>query len=52
MLLIILLFLVFLLALGSGGWGYSRYGWVGMSPSGLILLVLAVLFLTGQFSSR
>jgi len=50
MLVMILIVFLLLLALGGGGWGYSRYGWVGMSPAGLVLLVLAVLFLTGQLS--
>lgn len=52
MLVIIIFLLVFLLALGGGGWGFSRYGWVGMSPAGLVLLLLAILFLTGQLSSH
>lgn len=46
--LTILLILVLVLALGGGGWGYSRYGYVGMTPAGLILLVLIVLWLTGN----
>lgn len=52
MLVMILLVVLLFAALGGGGWGYSRYGWVGMSPAGLILLVLAVLFFTGQLSVR
>ena len=36
------------LALGGGGWGYSRYGWAGMSPAGIILLIFVVLLLTGR----
>ena len=46
--LLIILLVFFVLALGGGGWGYSRYGYVGMSPAGLILLVLAVLYFTGN----
>jgi hypothetical protein len=50
--LVILIVLLVLFAIGGGGWGYSRYGWVGMSPAGMVLLILAVLFLTGQLSLR
>ena len=46
--LLIILIIFFLLALGGGGWGYSRYGYVGMSPAGLILLIVAVLYFTGN----
>lgn len=44
--------IVILLALGGGGWGYGRYGWIGMSPAGLVLAVLAVLYLTGNLAFR
>lgn len=44
MLLLILLVLV----LAGGGWGYSRYGYTGFSPAGVVLLVLAILWLTGN----
>jgi hypothetical protein len=46
--LLIILLVVFVLALGGGGWGHSRYGYVGWSPAGVILIVLAVLFFTGR----
>jgi hypothetical protein len=36
------------LALGGGAWGHSRVGYAGWSPAGLIVLVLAVLWLTGN----
>lgn len=52
MLVTIALFLLLLLAIGGGGWGYSRYGWVGMSPAGLIIVILAILLLTGRLSLR
>lgn len=45
MLTILLVLLV--LALLGGGLGYSRFGYAGMSPAGLILLVVLVLWLTG-----
>src|SRR5437870_4962555 len=46
--LLILLLVVLVLALGGGGWGYRRYGYWGWSPAGVILVVLLVLFLTGN----
>lgn len=46
MLLTILLVLLFVSLLG-GGWGYPRYGYVGWSPFGLILIVLLILWLAG-----
>lgn len=52
MLMTILLVLLVLMAIGGGGWGYSRYGWMGISPAGLILVVLAILFFTGNLSGR
>lgn len=47
MILTILLILLVFSLLG-GGFGYSRYGGVGMSPAGIILLVVAVLLFTGH----
>lgn len=32
----------------GGGLGFSRHGWVGMSPAGVVLLILLVLWLTGN----
>ena len=50
MLLTILVVLV-LLALLSGGYGYSRgWGYYGWSPLGLIVLIVLVLALTGNLS--
>jgi len=44
-----LLFLVILLLVaGSGGWGYSRYGYVGLSPAGIIVLILLLFWFTGN----
>ena len=43
--LFIFLDVLFVLALGGGGWGYSRYGYVGFSPAGLLLVVLLFFFL-------
>lgn len=49
--LMVVLIVVLLFALGGGGWAHSRYGYVGWSPAGLILLVLAVLWFTGNLHS-
>ncbi len=46
--LMIILIVFLLLALGGGGWGHSRYGYAGWSPAGIILLVLAVLWVGGR----
>lgn len=46
--LLILLIVLLVLALGGGGWGYSRYGMVGWSPAGLIVVLLLVLWFTGN----
>jgi hypothetical protein len=46
--LFIALVVLLVVALGGGGWGHSRYGYVGWSPAGLIVLVLALLWITGN----
>ena len=46
--LLIILLVVFVLALGGGGLGHSRFGFAGWSPAGLILLLLVVLYFTGH----
>ena len=50
-LMFIILVILLVLALGGGGWGHSRYGYVGWSPAGLIVLVLVVLNLTGRLGA-
>ena len=46
--MLVLVIVLILLALGGGGLGYSRYGVVGgITPIGLILVVLLVLYLAG-----
>ena len=50
--LMIILIVILVLALGGGGLGYSRWGNAGMSPAVLILLVLAVLYFTGNLHTR
>lgn len=47
MLMIILLVLL-VAALAGGGWGHSRYGYVGWSPAGILILILLVMLLTGR----
>ncbi len=46
--LLLVLIAILVLSLGGGGWAHSRYGYVGWSPAGLVLLLLAVLWVTGQ----
>lgn len=46
--LFIILVLFLVVALAGGGWGHSRYGYAGWSPAGLILLVVVVLWFTGN----
>jgi hypothetical protein len=48
----LILIILLVLALCGGGWGYSRFGFVGLSPAGVFLLVLLVLWLTGNVSLR
>ncbi len=45
--LTILLILLVIAALG-GGFGYSRAGYMGFSPAGLIVLILVIMALTGR----
>jgi hypothetical protein len=46
--LLIILVVFLMLALGGGGWGHSRYGYVGWSPAGIIIALLVVLWITGN----
>lgn len=50
--LVTILIILLILSIGGGGWGYSRYGWSGMSPAIVILLVFAVLYFTGHLGAR
>jgi hypothetical protein len=43
-----IIFVILALALLGGGWGHSRYGYASWSPAGLLLVILAVLWLTGS----
>jgi hypothetical protein len=47
--LLILLVILLVLSLGGGAWGHSRnWGYAGWSPLGLIVVLLLVLYLTGN----
>ena len=46
--LTILLVVLLVLALLGGGLGHARFGYVGWSPAGILVVVLVVLFLTGR----
>jgi len=46
MLTILLILLV--IALLGGGLGHARYGYVGWSPAGIVLLVLLLWLITGH----
>lgn len=43
-----ILFILLVLALVGGGLGHSRYGYVGWSPAGILVVILLVMFLTGN----
>lgn len=42
-----ILLILLLLAVIGGGLGYSRFGYAGWSPAGIILIIVLVMFLTG-----
>ncbi len=46
--LFIILAVLLIMALAGGGWGYSRYGYAGWSPAGILVLLLVLLWLTGN----
>jgi hypothetical protein len=43
-----LLIILLVLALLGGGVGYSRFGYAGWSPAGILVVILLVLLLTGN----
>lgn len=45
--LITVLVILSVIALVGGGWGHTRWGVMGWSPVGLILLIALVLWFTG-----
>lgn len=50
--LLTILIVLLVLSLAGGGWGYSQWGYAGMSPAGVILLILLVLWFTGHLGMR
>ncbi len=49
--MLFILIVLIALALGGGGWGHSRYGYAGWSPAGLLIVLLLVLWFTGNLHS-
>jgi uncharacterized membrane protein len=47
-----LVLVILLISVLGGGVGYSRFGYRGFSPAGIVLLVLAVLYFTGNLRLR
>lgn len=50
--LFIILIVLLLAALAGGGWGYSRWGYAGMSPAAILLIIGVVLYFTGNLHFR
>jgi len=48
----ILLLVVLVAAIAGGGYGHSRVGYVGWSPAAIILLLIGVLYFTGNLPYR
>jgi len=46
--LTIILIILLVAALAGGGWGYSRFGYAGWSPAGILIIILLVMLLTGR----
>lgn len=46
--LTILLVILLIAALGGGGWGHSRYGVASWSPLGIVVVILLVMYFTGN----
>jgi hypothetical protein len=46
--MLIILIVLLILAGGGGFWGHSRYGYAGWSPFGIVILLLVVLWATGN----
>ncbi len=43
-----ILVILLVIALLGGGFGHARYGYVGWSPAGIVLLVLLLWLITGH----
>lgn len=46
--MLIILIILLVLALGGGFWGRGRFGYAGWSPLGIIVVLLIILYLTGN----
>ncbi len=46
--LLTILLIVLLISLLGGGFGYSKWGAAGMSPAGILLVVLVIMLFTGH----
>ena len=46
--LLTILLVVLLFSLVGGGFGHSRFGYVGWSPAGIVIAIVVVLLLTGR----
>ena len=46
--MLIILIILLVLAFAGGGVGYSRYGARGWSPAAILLVIVAILLLTGH----
>jgi hypothetical protein len=46
--LTLILIILLVAALAGGGWGHSRFGYVGWSPAAVLLVVVLILVLTGR----
>ena len=47
--LLTIVIILLVLALVGGAFGHSRFGYAGWSPAGVLLVVLVVVFFTGNF---
>ncbi|HZL20848.1 MAG TPA: DUF3309 family protein [Polyangia bacterium] len=46
-----LLIILLIISAVFGGWGHSRWGYAGWSPLGIILVVLVILWATGNIGT-
>lgn len=46
--MLFILILLIALSLGGGAWGHSRYGYAGWSPAGILVVILLVMWFTGN----
>ena len=46
--MLMILLIVLVIALLGGGLGHSRYGYVGWSPAGILVVILLLWLLTGH----